>query len=138
MEPRLVLRWRFDDGSSETIPFDKAQEQLLDQLRRFAEATGNRSYYEAELRRIVGAQLEAVRAHARRRKAGAARAAPLPREVAALFQQAYDRLTAKGAKRIGRVALSRETRSKLHPDDSRRDQCREHDARRWLEDRRSK
>ena len=140
-KPRLMLRWDFkEDGTSDLMPFDQWQEQLLDQLFKFAKATGKRGPLEAELRRIAEARLEAGRALERRRNGARAKAskAAQPAGVAALFAQAYDRLAAKGAKRIGRIALAREARSKLPLGDPRREQCREHDARRWLEEHRSK
>lgn len=137
-EQRLLLRFKFDDGTSDAIPFEKVIEQELDQLREFAWRTGNRGPYEAALRRIATAKLEAERATRRRRQGGKGRASELPDDVAALFQDAYDRLAAKGAKRIGRTALAREARSKLRPGDPMREKCREHDARRWLEERRGK
>lgn len=72
-EPRLLLRYHFEDGSSEAIPFENVLEQEIEQLRKFGEMTGDRSLYLAFLRRVGGAKLEAERARDNRRKGGKAR-----------------------------------------------------------------
>lgn len=139
-KPRLMIRAHFDDGTSEATPFAEVLAAHVEQLRKFGEMTGNSRSYLAFFERLTYVWLEAERALARRSRAGKAKAdkAAMPADVAELFAQAYDRLAAKGAKRIGRTALAREARNKLKPGDPRRDQCQEHDARRWLEERGSK
>lgn len=78
-EPQLLVRYHFDDGPSEAVPFEKVLEQHLEQLRKLGEATGNRGPYLAFLRRVGGAWLEAERALARRKRGGKARGANVRR-----------------------------------------------------------
>lgn len=107
---RYAITYQFGDGSTVTLPAEEVALARIEQLIGLAKITRDRIAILAEMQEIVAALMMAERQNRGRKQGGFASRKQLHPEMAAVFDQAYQELVAKGFKKIGGLSLLRQAR----------------------------